>query len=55
MKRPIYYTNLPDAGDTPLHFHSFEVKGQHLLADGEALHELVGGWDYAWRARHTSG
>lgn len=42
MKHPVYYTNLPDVADTPLHFNSFEVKGHHLLADGEALHELAG-------------
>ena len=42
MKRPAYYTTLPDAEDTPLFFRSFEVSGRQLLADGEALHELAG-------------
>jgi hypothetical protein len=42
MRHPAYYTTLPDAEDTPLYFRSFEVYGRHLLADGEALHELAG-------------
>lgn len=42
MKTHIFYTRLPDENDVALHFHTIEVSGRYLLADGESLHELDG-------------
>ena len=36
-------------------FFYYVPQSSSLLKMEEAVHELVGGWDYDWRARHTSG
>lgn len=42
MKKLSFYSKMPHADEVPLHFRTIEMCGRHLLADGEALHELAG-------------
>lgn len=44
MKPQEYYSHLAIPADetAPRHFRSIEIRGRHVIADGEYLHELCG-------------
>jgi hypothetical protein len=36
------FSDEDDCADAPLHFGKLEIRGQHVIADDEILHELNG-------------
>lgn len=42
MKGNYSYSEEETAADAPLHFGKLELRGKHVVADNEILHELKG-------------